>query len=229
MAVNAYRPSPTGQMRVDISVNDNGLLAMLDGFPKQKNVAISRGINRTSAWTKTRMTKIAKQELTVNRVGDIGRSLTATRATPEKLRATVKVGGKRIALYHFKGKPTQPPKNRPKGGISYQIRAEGGRQRIEKNAFVARINGLPSFFRRSSSNIGHEKVIAKTGKRAGKWIWSQRKIIKLMGISVVTAVEGSSEFKKLITVEAGERLQLELDRAASFILTGTSKVGGGDA
>jgi hypothetical protein len=82
------------------------------------------------------------------------------------------------------------------------------------------------FFRRSSQNDGHEKVIAKSGKRAGKFIWSQRKIIRLMGISVATALEGSPEFKKLVEVNAGERLALELNRAANFILTGTSKVPG---
>lgn len=231
MAISVMRPSPTGQMRVDIRVNDkDGLIAQLDAFPKQKNVAISRAINRTSAWTNTRMKNIAKRELTTNRVSDIGRSLSVTRATPDKLSASVKVGGKRIALYHFKGKPTKPPVGRLRGGVSYQIRADGGRQSIQKNAFVALVKGQPSFYRRSSFNVGHDKVIAKTGKRAGKFIWSQRKIIKLMGISVVTAIEGSTEFKRLVEVDAGERLHLELERASSFILTGTSKVqGGGDA
>lgn len=212
-------------LKVEISVRDNGLITQLEQFPNSKNAAISRAINRTAGWVKTQMKRQATAALTVNKVGDIAKSLTASRSTPEKLLATVKIGGNRIPLIFFRGKPTKAPNGkRLIGGVSYQIRASEGRKSIEHNAFVANVGGKMGFFKRSSFNIGHEKVIAKTGKRAGKYIWSQRKINQLMGISVATALEGSPEFKKLVEVDTQARLQLQLDREANFLLTGTSKL-----
>lgn len=207
-------------LKVDISVDDQGLIAQLDRFPHAKDMAITRALNRTGDWVKTRMTNIADEVLTVKR-SDISKSLSVTRARPDHQLAQVKMSGKRISLFKFLGKPTKAP---TRHGISYQISPAEGRKTIEHNAFTAVVGGITAFFKRASTERNwHVKVIAKSGKRAGKFIWSQNKINKLFGPSTVKVVESSPAFSQLATVGAAERLELQIGREINFLLTGSSK------
>lgn len=214
-------------MQIVVTINDkDGLVRQLDQFPETKKTALSRAINRTAQWVRTRTVEILKPLLFVNRVADIRNNIKLTKSRPDYLRGVVNVSPKRIGLFQFHGKPTQAP---TPSGISFQLTSDGDVERLEHNAFVATVGGVTNFFKRADTDRNwHVKVIAKSGKRAGKPIWSQNKINKLWGPIPTYLLEHSKEFEKLTKVDAGERLELQLTREVSFLLTGSSKVEGGD-
>jgi hypothetical protein len=209
---------------IDIQVNDNGLGKIFDDFPATKKVILSRAINRTAAWSRTRTLEAITQNLALKK-SDLDGShrfggVTLTRANPDHLEARVNVSGSRIPLIYFHGTPNAPPSPR---GIAYQIDAGGGRKRLTLDAFVAVMSSEHTgFFKRKSEGTTHRKIIAKTGKRAGKAIWSEGPLIQLYGPSIPQVAENQPAFQRLLEVDAGDRLALQVDREMNFVLTGNS-------
>jgi hypothetical protein len=211
-------------MAVTVSVQEQ-LLSRLEGFPAAKNVVMARAINRTADWSRVRSLDAITDNLAVKRSDLDGRhrfgGVVATRATQNKLQATVKVSGNRIPLFRFSGTPKRPPTKR---GIAYRIDAQGGRKRMEKNAFTAVMNSTHTgFFKRESSGTKHVKIIARSGRREGKMIWSERPLVELFGPSIPHVARQQPSFQRLLQTDAGERLNLSLTREVNFLLTGSSK------
>lgn len=184
--------------------------------------AIMRAINRTAQWSRTRAIEAITANMALKKSDLDGRhrfgGVFATKARPQDLQAVLRVTGKRIPLFRFAGRPTQP--GRTSRGISYQIDAGGSRKRIEKNAFFARLkSGHEGFFRRLADRKGLRHTRGpKLGKRIGSG-----ELAELRGPSIPHVAENQPAFQKMLRVDAGQRLELQLEREANFILTGTSK------
>jgi hypothetical protein len=216
-------------MAVTISVQEQ-LLKRLEDFPAAKNVVISRAINRTADWSRVRTLDAITDNLAIKRSDLDGRhrfgGVVATRANQNKLAATVKITGRRIPLFRFAGTPKKGPNRQ---GIAYRINAGGGREHLISNTFTAIMRSSHTgFYKRKSDGTKHVKIIARTGKRKGKTIWSEQPLIELYGPSIPHVASKQPSFQKLLDVDASARLDLNLTREVNFVLTGSSK-GVGDA
>lgn len=216
-------------MRTEIRIDDHGAAAELAAFPALLRQATVRTLNRTAEWARTRTLDAIVGNLALKRSDLDGRHrfggvTLGARANRNRLVAGVSITGARIPLYRFGGSPTQPPNGVRQTGISYKLDAGGGRTTVTKNAFVARMpSGHVGFFQRVPGADYRVRVIAKSGLRAGKTIEVQRGIHELRGPSIPHVADNQPEFKKLLEVDAGERLELQMHREVNFILTGTSK------
>jgi hypothetical protein len=223
------------RLGVQIRINDHGAADALRAMPELLKIAQGRALTRTADWARVRTVRaiaghIALAQSDLNGSHRFG-GVTATKANPDKLHAEVNITGARIPLFRFAGRPTEPvtPKGRAGvGGVSYQIDAQGGRKRITENAFMLRApSGHRGFFRRIGGGR-RIKMTAKGGKRAGKSIWSEKGLAELFGPSIPHVAEESPEFRKLLEVDCGARLELEMERQVTYIITGSSAGDGED-
>ena len=214
---------------LEIRVDDGGVIARLAAYPAQQGQALMRAVNRTAEWCRTRTVEAVVGNLAVKKSDldgshDFG-GIKARKTNQPGGVAYVNITGNRIPLFLFKGKPTAAPSKR---GISYQIDAGGGRKSITKNAFYARMkSGHAGLFTRLSNLqqlrryhlLGGAKNlrIPKAGLRA------RTQIRELFGPSIPHVAENRPEFKKMLEVDAGARLEMQVGREVNFILTGTSK------
>ncbi len=220
------------EVNIIVAINDHGAIARLAEFPAQAKVALGRALTRTASWARTRVLNAVSANMAVKKSDLDGRhrfgGITATKANPDRLNAHVEITGARIPLIRFGGRPKNVPKRQR--GVSFAIGVMGSKT-ITRNAFVAQMkSGHVGFFRRVEGG-GHVKITAKSGKRAGKAIWSGKGLAELRGPSVPYVADGTPEFQGLLKIDAGQRLELQIDREVNFILTGTSKGegdGGGD-
>lgn len=212
-------------MRTEIRIDDHGAAAELAAYPALQATALARALNRTADWSRVRTLDAVVANLAVKRSDLDGRHrfggvTLGKKATKASQVASVNVTGARIPLFLFGGSPKEPPSP---SGIRYKLDAGSVAKSLTTNAFVARMpSGHIGFFRRILG-AGHKRIVAKSGLAAGKRISSGEPIAEYYGPSIPHVADNQPEFKKLLEVDAGERLELQMHREVNFILTGTSK------
>lgn len=208
---------------MDIQMQDHGALARLAAYPAAQDAALTRALNRTNDWSKTRTVKMVAAQVNVKQKDLREKFIKTQRATYTRQMANMTVTGGRISLSKFSGKPALPPVGQRQTGIKYKIQTDGGVTMLKGNAFAVVLKWGGVAFMRRLPDQKHVRVMARTGKRAGKWIWSAKALALLWGPSVPLVAQGLDEFQALLKVQAGERLEMQMEREVNFILTGSSK------
>ncbi len=206
-----------------IKMDDHGAAARLAEWPNLQKQAQARALTRTAEWARTRTVEAVVANLALKKSDLNGQhrfgGVTATKATVNHLAASVKITGGRIPLYRFSPWPKSAP---TPAGIRYQIDAGGGAKRIMHNAFVAKMkSGHVGFFRRLKGTLRYNAREAG-GRKLGK-LKDSGQIAELWGPSIPHVAEAQPAFKKMLQIDLGERLEMQLGREVNFILTGTSK------
>lgn len=125
----------------------------LSAFPKVAPKAMSAALNRTIATVKTDMRREAVAAYEV-KSGDVSKSLSVKRATPNRLTAEAISVGRPIALIHFKVKPRKPPTKRTNKQVLVKIKKSEGYAAVgtKPSAFVQSANGAVNVFKRTGKS-----------------------------------------------------------------------------
>lgn len=209
--------------QIGISVTEK-ILEPLKELGEKRNIAIMRACNRSAAWARTRHLQRIPQALNVSRDAIDARkhrdgAVAVKNASTSRLEAHVHTTGRRIRLYRFNGKAITPPATGVP--VSFQIRPGNGKV-FTNNAFGVRFkNGHEGYFRRGGAGRSR-RIVAMTGKRAGKKISSEGGLREYFGPSVPRVAEKDPDMKRLFTVDSAQRFEVEMQRQVNFILTGNA-------
>ena len=121
-------------MQIDIKL-DSEARDLLNAFPKRVSVAASRAVNRALDGINTDSSKIIRQRYNVKK-RDISIGVRNFKATRSRLEGRIDFGGKPIALEKFNPSPKRFTKNKPKHGISVEIRR--GKKTLFRSSFMSR-------------------------------------------------------------------------------------------
>ncbi|WP_106494888.1 phage tail protein [Lentibacillus sp. Marseille-P4043] len=182
-------------MRATVEVDEKMIREVqkkLGDFQKQTPSAISKAINRAVTNINSNVKKEVRKGYNI-KAGDIGATLTKTRATKSALRAKVQSSGELIPLDRFK---VSPKTVNPKRKSPIKIAVKKSSVSAVMGAFVADING--------------RKVFQRTGD-------SRLPIKRLFGPSVPQMI-GNDEVHKEIEKQGQETLKKRLDHEINRIL-----------
>lgn len=121
-------------MQINIRL-DSEARDLLNAFPERVSVAASRAVNRALYGINTDSSKIIRQRYNVKK-RDISIGVRNFKATKSRLEGRIEFGGKPIALEKFNPSPKRYTKNKPKHGISAQIRR--GKKTLFRSSFMSR-------------------------------------------------------------------------------------------
>lgn len=121
-------------MQINIRL-DSEARDLLNAFPERVKVAASRAVNRALAGINTDSSKIIRQRYNVKK-RDISIGVRSFKATKSRLEGRIDFGGKPIALEKFNPNPKRYTKNKPKQGISVEIRR--GKKTLFRSSFMSR-------------------------------------------------------------------------------------------
>ena len=121
-------------MQIDIRL-DSEARDLLNAFPERIKVAASRAVNRALAGINTDSSAIIRQRYNVKK-RDISIGVRSFKATKSRLQGRIDFGGKPIALEKFNPSPKRYTKNKPRQGISAQIRR--GKKTLFRSSFMSR-------------------------------------------------------------------------------------------
>ena len=121
-------------MQINIRL-DSEARDLLNAFPERVSVAASRAVNRALAGINTDSSKIIRQRYNVKK-RDISIGVRKFKATRSRLEGRIEFGGKPIALEKFNPSPKRYTKNKPKQGISVEIRR--GKKTLFRSSFMSR-------------------------------------------------------------------------------------------
>lgn len=121
-------------MQIDIKL-DSEARDLLNAFPERVSVAASRAVNRALDGINTDSSKIIRQRYNVKK-RDISIGVRKFKATKSRLEGRIEFGGKPIALEKFNPSPKRFTKNKPKQGISVEIRR--GKKTLFRSSFMSR-------------------------------------------------------------------------------------------
>lgn len=125
-------------MQIDIKL-DSEARDLLNAFPERVSLAASRAVNRALAGINTDSSKIIRQRYNVKK-RDISIGVRNFKATRSRLEGRIEFGGKPIALEKFNPSPKRFTKNKPKHGISVQIRR--GKKTLFRSSFMSRAGAI---------------------------------------------------------------------------------------
>lgn len=121
-------------MQINIRL-DSEARDLLNAFPERVSLAASRSIDRALAGINTDGAKIIRQRYNVKK-RDISIGVRIFKATKSRLQGRIDFGGKPIGLEKFNPNPKRFTKNKPKHGISTQIRR--GKKTLFRSSFMSR-------------------------------------------------------------------------------------------
>lgn len=121
-------------MQINIRL-DSEARDLLNAFPERVSLAVNRAVNRALAGINTDSSKIIRQRYNVKK-RDISIGVRSFKATKSKLHGRIEFGGKPIALEKFNPSPKRFTKNKPRHGISAQIRR--GKKTLFRSSFMSR-------------------------------------------------------------------------------------------
>ena len=121
-------------MQIDIKL-DSEARDLLNAFPERVSVASSRAVNRALDGINTDSSKIIRQRYNVKK-RDTSIGVRKFKATRNRLEGRIDIGGKPIALEKFNPSPKRYTKNKPKHGISVQIRRD--KKTLFRSSFMSR-------------------------------------------------------------------------------------------
>ncbi|HIZ89054.1 MAG TPA: phage tail protein [Candidatus Mucispirillum faecigallinarum] len=121
-------------MQIDIKL-DSEARDLLNAFPERVSVASSRAVIRALDGINTDSSKIIRQRYNVKK-RDISIGVRKFKATRSRLEGRIEFGGKPIALEKFNPSPKRFTKNKPKHGISVEIRR--GKKTLFRSSFMSR-------------------------------------------------------------------------------------------
>lgn len=121
-------------MQINIRL-DSEARDLLNAFPERIKVAASRAVNRALAGINTDSSAIIRQRYNVKK-RDISVGVRSFRATKSRLEGRIEFGGKPIALDKFNPSPKRFTKNKPKYGISVEIRR--GKKTLFRSSFMSK-------------------------------------------------------------------------------------------
>lgn len=210
------------------------LLQFASAFRREAAQAAARALNRAGAQALTEAKRIIAAELGI-RQGDLvrehrfgavgsqstGQALRLTKATPDELRAVVRITGKRIPAIYLHAKPDDPSafagfKNRLQRGVSWNLGR--GRTRVT-SAFVARMpSGHEGVFRRLGGvprKGGPRKPPQRPERFAGL---PDEKFVELKGPSIPLVASKSPEFDRALRIDITATLAQRLDHEIDYAL-----------
>lgn len=121
-------------MQINIRL-DSEARDLLNAFPERVNLAASRAVNRALAGINTDGSKIIRQRYNVKK-RDVSIGVRSFKATKSRLQGRIDFGGNAIALDKFNPSPKRYTKNKPRQGISVEIRR--GRKTLFRSSFMSR-------------------------------------------------------------------------------------------
>lgn len=121
-------------MQIDIKL-DSEVRDLLNAFPERVSVAASRAVNRALDGINTDSSKIIRQRYNVKK-RDTSIGVRNFKATRSRLEGRIEFVGKPIALEKFNPSPKRYTKNKPKQGISVEIRR--GKKTLFRSSFMSR-------------------------------------------------------------------------------------------
>ena len=121
-------------MQINIKL-DSEARDLLNAFPERVSLAASRAVNRALDGINTDSAKIIRQRYNVKK-RDISIGVRSFKATKSKLHGRIDFGGKPIGLEKFNPSPKRYTKNKPKQGISAQIRR--GKKTLFRSSFMSK-------------------------------------------------------------------------------------------
>lgn len=121
-----------------VSEIEKALSGVKNGAPK----AMSRAINRTVSFGKTRISKVTREEYTI-RAGDIKRASSTYKANASNLRGEIRFKGRPKQLRDFARRVNRK-------GLRVSVKRSTGFKRIP-TAFIRTINNGPAILRRVGS------------------------------------------------------------------------------
>ncbi len=121
-------------MQIDIKL-DSEARDLLNAFPERVSVTSSRAVNRALDGINTDSSKIIRQRYNVKK-RDISIGVRNFKATKSRPEGRIDIGGKPIVLEKFNPSPKRYTKNKPKHGISVQIRRD--KKTLFRSSFMSR-------------------------------------------------------------------------------------------
>lgn len=125
-------------MQINIRL-DSEARDLLNAFPERVSLAASRAVNRALTGINTDSAKIIRQRYNVKK-RDISVGVRSFKATKSRLEGRIEFGGKPIALEKFNPSPKRYTKNKPKHGISVEIRRS--KKTLFRSSFMNRAGGI---------------------------------------------------------------------------------------
>lgn len=189
------------------------LQEILREFPKKVNQSAARAINAGATTGRKLILKGVTSTLNVKRKDIAGKGryggVLLSKASASNPTAIITVGGRRIPVFRFKGKPKRPL---PVKGIGYRVNQSGRRKRktraapaswrIAKTGRYAGIHIAPDSFtaKMKSGHIGIFKRVVK----------KNRKLIELRGPSIPHVAIEDKKLQASMRVDVGEIIQKRL-------------------
>lgn len=194
-------------------------------------IIISRALNKTAVWVRARVVRAVAGEIVLPQK-EIRKGVELIRASRARLRADVRITGRRIPLLRFGARQT-------KKGVSYRVSKRKGRTTVP-GAF------LESHGKRIRMKSGHQGVFARAkargdhvvmglgvlrGRMKSRTFFRHLKahhagldrvprlpIQELMGPSIPGVVQHAPDLLQRTLVEATERTQMELRRQVEVLI-----------
>lgn len=190
----------------------------LRAHPRDIAKVITRAVNRTGTNVRTLVIKTISQHVNIKqkdiRGGHTYGGVTLRRASRANAGALVRITGRRIPLFRFGARPSEPG-TRPPGGVSYAILRGQGRKRI-REAFIA------------SGAVGQGRgvkggSVATRGASGHLGIFyrptPQRLPIKeLFGPSITKVAEDSPELARALKIDVTATLEKNIDQQLRYVL-----------